>query len=196
MSLLFGITCWSLWRTRNDRVFAGKVVSAEVFLHRVHAWVNVVKNAMDMDKAVHYPSPPARTEEMISWTPPPPEWVTLNSDGSVMTASGHAAAGGLIRDHTGRCYAAFAMNLGICSVTRAELRGVVEGLQLAWDLGFRRVKVQMDSKCACQILQSHHREDNRHSAVVARFQALIGRNWEVAISHVYRESNKGFPNPV
>ncbi|CAI0460821.1 unnamed protein product [Linum tenue] len=82
------------------------------------------------------------------------------------------------------------MKLGICSVTRAELRAVVEGLQLAWDLGFRWVKVQLDSKCALQILQCPHREDNRHSAVVARFQALIGRNWEVFVSHVYRESNK------
>ncbi|CAL1392568.1 unnamed protein product [Linum trigynum] len=190
LSLLFGIFCWSLWRTRNDRVFAGKVVSAEVFLHRVQAWVNVVQNAMDRDKEIQHPSPPARTEEMISWTPPPPEWVTLNSEGSVNPESSHAAAGGLIRDHIGRCLAAFTMNLGICSVTRAELRGVAEGLQLAWDLGFRRVKVQLDSRCALQILQSPHREDHRHSAVVGRFQALIGRDWEVSTSHVYRESNK------
>ncbi|CAI0421512.1 unnamed protein product [Linum tenue] len=40
------------------------------------------------------------------------------------------------------------MNLGMCSITRAELRGVMEGLQLAWDMGFRRVRVELDSRCA------------------------------------------------
>ncbi|CAL1387079.1 unnamed protein product [Linum trigynum] len=103
---------------------------------------------MDKDRLVHSPNLPARTEVEISWKPPPPEWVTLNSDGSVLQESGHAAAGGLIRDHTGSCSAAFAINLGICSVTRAELRGAVEGLQLAWDMGHRRVRVELDSRCA------------------------------------------------
>ncbi|CAI0417516.1 unnamed protein product [Linum tenue] len=97
------------------------------------------------------PSPPARTEELIHWQPPPPEWVCLNSDGSVLFSSGHAAAGGLIRDHLGRYLPAFAINLGICSITQAELRGVVEGLQVAWDAGHRRVHVQLDSsvRCSC-----------------------------------------------
>ncbi|CAL1403678.1 unnamed protein product [Linum trigynum] len=125
---MFGITCWSLWRTRNDRVFAGKVVSAEAFLQRVRAWINVVQTAMDNDKAIHQHCLPARTEELISWKPPPAEWVTLNTDGFVLPNSGHATAGGLIRDHLGRYFAAFAMNLGVCSITRAELRGAVEGL--------------------------------------------------------------------
>ncbi|CAI0421511.1 unnamed protein product [Linum tenue] len=147
-SLEFGIICWSLWRTRNDRVFTGKIVTTETFLQRIRAWINFVRNAQDKDRLIHSSRLPIRTEVEISWKPPPPEWVTLNSDGSVTTESGHAAVGGLIRDHTGRCLAAFAMNLGMCSITRAELRGVMEGLQLAWDMGFRRVRVELDSRCA------------------------------------------------
>ncbi|CAN1347080.1 Putative ribonuclease H protein At1g65750, partial [Linum perenne] len=65
----------------------------------------------------------------ISWEPASPEWVTLNSNGSVLSEFGQAAAGGLIRDYQGRCLAAFTINLGKCSITRAELRGVVSGLQ-------------------------------------------------------------------
>ncbi|CAN1249087.1 Putative ribonuclease H protein At1g65750 [Linum perenne] len=71
----------------------------------------------------------ANTLKQISWEPAPPEWVTLNSDGSVLSESGQAAAGGLIRNSQGRCLAAFSMNLGKCSITRAELRGAVSGLQ-------------------------------------------------------------------
>ncbi|CAI0430053.1 unnamed protein product, partial [Linum tenue] len=50
------------------------------------------------------------------------------TDGSIHTETNHAAVGGLLRDHTGCCLAAFTSNLGMCSITRAELRGVVEGL--------------------------------------------------------------------
>ncbi|CAI0396566.1 unnamed protein product, partial [Linum tenue] len=59
----------------------------------------------------------------------------LNSDGSIYPDSGHATASGLIRDHTGSCLAPFTINLEICSITRPELRGDLEGLQLAWELG-------------------------------------------------------------
>ncbi|CAN1194204.1 hypothetical protein LINPERHAP2_LOCUS42433 [Linum perenne] len=55
-------------------------------------------------------------------------------------------------DVDGRCLAAFSMNLGICSITRAELRGVMTGLQIAWDRGFRRIIVQLDSRVAVQLL--------------------------------------------
>ncbi|CAN1189728.1 hypothetical protein LINPERHAP2_LOCUS40075 [Linum perenne] len=40
-----------------------------------------------------------------------------------------AAAGGLIRSNDGRCLLAFCTNLGKCSIMRAELRGVIAGLQ-------------------------------------------------------------------
>ncbi|CAI0381292.1 unnamed protein product [Linum tenue] len=76
---------------------------------------------MEKDRLVLKTVLPIRTEVEISWKSPPPEWVTLNSDGSVLPDTGQAAAGGLIRDHTGRCIAAYARNLGFCSITQAEL---------------------------------------------------------------------------
>ncbi|CAL1403037.1 unnamed protein product [Linum trigynum] len=111
-SLEFGLLCWSLWKTRIDRIFAGKIVSPEAFLQRVQAWITVVRDALDKDRLIHQPNPPIRTEVEISWKPPPPEWVTLNTDGSVIGATGQAAAGGLLRDHLGRCLLAFTFKPG------------------------------------------------------------------------------------
>ncbi|CAI0420751.1 unnamed protein product [Linum tenue] len=111
------------------------------------------------------------------------------SDGSVIPESGHAAAGGLIRYHTGCCLAAFASNLGICSITRAELRGAVEGLQLAWDRGYRRVRVELDSHCAVQLLHNQS-TDHHHAAVIERFHELCARDWEVMCYQIYREGNR------
>ncbi|CAI0560437.1 unnamed protein product, partial [Linum tenue] len=120
---------------------------------RVHAWLTVVRTALDKDRKIHRPDPPIRTEEGISWKSPPPEWVTLNSDGSVLQESGLATAGGLIRDHLGRCLVAFSLNLGACSITQAELKGAVVGLQLAWDMGYIHVFMEHDSRCVVQLIR-------------------------------------------
>ncbi|CAN1128680.1 Putative ribonuclease H protein At1g65750, partial [Linum perenne] len=80
-----------------------------------------------------------RRTAAIAWEPEPENWVTLNSDGSVDAQRDKASAGGLVRNSEGRCLLAFSMNLGTCSVTRAELRGVIEGLHKTWEAGFRNV---------------------------------------------------------
>ncbi|CAN1797111.1 Putative ribonuclease H protein At1g65750 [Linum perenne] len=79
----------------------------------------------------------------VAWTPGPVGWITVNSDGSFDARLGRAAAGGLARDSEGRCRFAYTMNLGSCSITRAEMRGASEGLRRAWDVGFRRVELQL-----------------------------------------------------
>lgn len=50
--------------------------------------------------------------------------------------------GGLIRDDCGKWVRGYARKVGFCSVLEAELWGIVEGLRLAWNLGFRRVEVE------------------------------------------------------
>ncbi|CAN1188278.1 Putative ribonuclease H protein At1g65750, partial [Linum perenne] len=117
------------------------------------------------------------------------QWVTLNSDGSVLSETGQAAAEGLIRDHQGRYLVAFTMNLGKCSITRAELRGAVSGLQLAWERGYRKIQLQLDSQCAVQLLQGDDLEDHAHATTIITVRELLRRNLEVQILHVYIESN-------
>ncbi|CAI0558377.1 unnamed protein product [Linum tenue] len=44
------------------------------------------------------------------------------------------------------------MNLGRCTITRAEIWGALRGLQMAWDSGRRRVELQLDSTTAITLL--------------------------------------------
>ncbi|CAN1124680.1 Putative ribonuclease H protein At1g65750 [Linum perenne] len=189
LCLLFGVTCWWLWRARNDRVFNNKLTTAESLTRHIQAWVALVGDTMERDRFISHTGPPTRTGGYFSWEPAPPEWVTLNSDGSVLPETGQASAGGLIRDHQGRCLAAFTMNLGKCSITRAELRGAVSGLQLAWERGYRKIQLQLDSQCAVQLLQGYDLEDHAHETMIIMARELLRRDWEVRILHVYRESN-------
>ncbi|CAN1136534.1 hypothetical protein LINPERHAP2_LOCUS9518 [Linum perenne] len=99
LSLLFGVTCRFLWRYHNDRVFNDKLTTAVTLTRHILAWVALVGDTLDRDRSVTDAVLPTRMKVCISWEPAPPEWVTLNSDGSVISKSGQAAAGGLIRDY-------------------------------------------------------------------------------------------------
>ncbi|CAN1788863.1 Putative ribonuclease H protein At1g65750 [Linum perenne] len=155
LCLLFGVTCWWLWRARNDRVFNNKLTTADSLTRHIQVWVALVGDTLERDQFISHTGPPTRTGELIAWEPAPPEWVTL----------------------------------GKCSITRAELRGAVSGLQLAWEQGYRKIQLQLDSQCAVQLLQREGLEDHAHAATIMTATELLRRNWEVQILHVYRESN-------
>ncbi|CAN1761920.1 Putative ribonuclease H protein At1g65750 [Linum perenne] len=138
-STRFGLTCWALWKARNERIFSNG---------------------------------------------------QINSDGSVLQPSGLAAVGGLIRNEVGHCTAAYSLNLGKCSITRAELRGALFGLHKAWDLGYRKVLMLMDSTAAIKIFEKKEDTQHQHAAEACQFQELQARNWEIRLQHTYREANK------
>ncbi|CAI0471250.1 unnamed protein product [Linum tenue] len=125
----------------------------------------------------------------IAWKPPLADWIQIQSDGSVHHDSGKAAAGGLFRDHLGRCHRAFVCNLGSCSITSAELKGAMEGLKIAWDEGYRKIELNLDSETAISIINNHLDDEHRHGQAAVQFRNLLDRDWEIKISHVYRESN-------
>ncbi|CAI0544920.1 unnamed protein product [Linum tenue] len=132
----------------------------------------------------------AKTRHELAWLPLPADWIVINSDGSVKQPNSEAAAGGLLRNHLGRCVGAFVTNLGSCSITRAEIIGALTGLQLAWDQGHRKVLLRLDSTTALAILTGKDQESRRYHNLTRRFQNLLQRNWEVHLSHSYRECNK------
>ncbi|CAN1131192.1 Putative ribonuclease H protein At1g65750 [Linum perenne] len=125
----------------------------------------------------------------VGWTPGPTDWTVINTDGSVRQPSGTAAAGGVIRNSSGLCSLAFTANLGICSITRAELRGIILDLNLAWDAGHRKVLVQSDSQVAVNLLTADSEASHHHAHEVVQFRELVARSWEVRLCHIYREGN-------
>ncbi|CAN1141084.1 Putative ribonuclease H protein At1g65750 [Linum perenne] len=121
-TLAFGVSCWQIWKARNERDKAFGLIS------------NI------------------REECLLAWEPGPIGWLTLNSDGSVDPRSHKAAAGGLLRDNEGYCIFAYTMNLGACSITRVEMRGAIQGLEYAWVKGYRKISLKMDLSAAIALL--------------------------------------------
>ncbi|CAN1157810.1 Putative ribonuclease H protein At1g65750 [Linum perenne] len=126
----------------------------------------------------------------VSWTPGPNDWLIINTDGSVKQPLSEAAAGGLVRNSSGHCLLAFTANLGSCSITRAELRGILIGLRLAWNAGYKKIIVQTDSQVAVQLLTDESSTNHHHGLEISQFKEFNARSWEIRIQHIYREGNR------
>ncbi|CAN0918177.1 Putative ribonuclease H protein At1g65750, partial [Linum grandiflorum] len=130
-----------------------------------------------------------RQTQLIGWRPSDEGWFTLSTDGSRRSPHQTCSCGGGGGGDTGRFVKAFAANLGSCSITRAEMRAIVDGLQLAWTLGIRRIQVQSDSMAAIAIFAKDSDLGHQHAALALQFKELCSRHWEVHLSHIYREAN-------
>ncbi|CAN1809468.1 Putative ribonuclease H protein At1g65750 [Linum perenne] len=125
----------------------------------------------------------------ICWKPAPAPSFTLNSDGSVDRPSGNASAGGVLRNWQGRSIDAFTANLGKCSITRAELTGIIIGMERAWNAGVRDLEIQTDSLTAVGLLNNAKATDHQHASLIVQFSSLLDRNWKVTLKHIFREAN-------
>ncbi|CAL1412474.1 unnamed protein product [Linum trigynum] len=130
-----------------------------------------------------------KTKTQIAWKPPEEGWVQVQSDGSFLPLIGRAAAGGLIRDHLGRCMKAYTYNLGSCSITATELKVAAKGLRLAWNAGYKKVELKMDLTTTIAIIRNCEDEDHIHGHMASTFCELFNLNCVVNVFHVYREAN-------
>ncbi|KAL9438044.1 hypothetical protein AB3S75_023834 [Citrus x aurantiifolia] len=152
--------------------------------------VDVHTRAEEIHKLHNHPliTKNIRVHKWISWHPPTWPWCTLNTDGA-HRFHGTSTAGGLIRDHLGLWLTGFGMMIGSCSVTVAELWGLYQGLQLAWNFGIRRLKVETDSLCITQLLAKPLVTSNEYAPLIQAIKDYLNLDWQVSLSHIYREAN-------
>ncbi|CAN1777916.1 hypothetical protein LINPERHAP1_LOCUS14232 [Linum perenne] len=93
-------------------------------------------------------------------------------DGSVITMTGRAVVGGVIINWDEKVLQAFIVNMGICTIRRAELSGAVIGLERAWLKRYRDVEIQMDSTCAIQLLSQIEEPSHQHAILVYKFMEM------------------------
>ncbi|CAN0910043.1 hypothetical protein LINGRAHAP2_LOCUS26100 [Linum grandiflorum] len=65
---------------------------------------------------------------------------------------------------------------GSCFITCAELQDAVEGLRLAWQIGHRRVVLQMDSTASLSILQATEEQSHQDASLMLEFRSLLQRD--------------------
>ncbi|CAL1372689.1 unnamed protein product [Linum trigynum] len=98
----------------------GKKFTTTWTIFRILAWIQVNRQARENALRCILPTRRSQVTQSLAWHPPPESWVQLHTDVSMNGLSGRAVAGGLLRDHLGRCVDAFTCNLGKCTITIAE----------------------------------------------------------------------------
>ncbi|CAN1785793.1 Putative ribonuclease H protein At1g65750 [Linum perenne] len=119
-SMDFGVLCWYLWKARNEWIFTKNNHTLNSVAAKSISWTETIQSAMSCDKGVGGIQP-NRTHVDIGWEQGQTRSVVLNTDGSVLSHTNSAAAGGLVWNEFGRCLNAFSTNLGRCFITRAKL---------------------------------------------------------------------------
>ncbi|CAN1323692.1 Putative ribonuclease H protein At1g65750, partial [Linum perenne] len=84
---------------------------------------------------------------------------------------------------------AFSANLNICLISRAELTGIVRGMERAWEARIRELEVQTDSIYVVRLLLEEGHRVHQHTTIVERFKQLLERDWSVTVKHIYRKAN-------
>lgn len=75
----------------------------------------------------------------------------LNVDGSIIQGGRKVTYGGILRNEMGFWLTSFSYNLGSYSVLMVALMGILIGLRLAWEKGFRNVWLECDASNAIKL---------------------------------------------
>ncbi|XP_074314431.1 uncharacterized protein LOC141649645 [Silene latifolia] len=189
--MMFAITCWWIWRWRNNVVFGSENENPTEPRQFLFQQFEMNKKAFDrFDLFIPQPKP-ANIEVFIRWVPPPHSWVLLNTDGASKGNPGPAGGGGIFRDETGDFLHAYYFSCGSCSSMKAELLALQTGLKWAKDMGIRRLLVHMDNSPCVDIVKENQLLSNNLKFIVQNCQDMIRDNsWMVKVEHTYREANR------
>ncbi|KAF7800755.1 Ribonuclease H protein [Senna tora] len=185
---IFGVACWQIWKSRNFIVFENRDSNLQDVFFQIWYLVKdtVSSNSMMNNMKVNS----SKCVRWIGWEPPYHDRVKCNVDGSYFKSTRDAACGGVARDTSGNFLFSFCHRIGCCEIIRAELRGIVDGLEMLWEKGFRKVTIECDSEVALELVSNGVVDIHPCSALVQRVRSLIDRHWDTELVHVFREANQ------
>lgn len=110
-------------------------------------------------------------------------------DGATST-NGNSTCAGLIRDDRGKWILGFQKQCGQTSPQVAELCAIEAGLQICKQHNMRRIKLYSDSLDSIQLLFRDCVISHPMYDLISSIRSLIFSNWDLEISHTYREATK------
>ncbi|XP_056697578.1 uncharacterized protein [Spinacia oleracea] len=189
--IVFANSLWWLWRWRNNKCFYPNPDIPMDQITFIMGQVGNITQAMRKVDLMMGKRKRQREEIYVRWIAPREGWVKLNTDGASKGNPGRAGCGGVIRGNGGEIFDVYASNCGTCSSTKAELLGVVRGLAIAWNAGFKKVVLSVDSEVVVKLLMETNIPNSSSFHLINRCKSMIKRHgWEVRVGHCYREANR------
>ena len=137
----FTFTCWNIWLARNERIFRDQSRSQHSIIYSSVQAATEFYYLTGTTKRTQ-----VRFPQNIRWHVSSYPFITLNIDGSALGNLGIAGAGGILRDHLGQWISGFSLYVGLAMNNMAELVAVRQGLAMAWNMSFKYIQLELDSK--------------------------------------------------
>ena len=116
-------------------------------------------------------------------------WFKDNFDGASKGNPGPSRCGGIIRNTYGEGIMAFYLPLGTQSNHFAEARATYEAIKLAFDMGFRWLWLEGDSKNIIDCIKCITQPSWTISNIIEGTRAIMDKFERVYVTHVFREVN-------
>ena len=80
--------------------------------------------------------------------------------------------------------------MGLATNNMVELAAVRQGLAMAWNMGFKFLQLELDSKVVLTRLTNNNMNyPTNMMSLICDCRNLLKQKWEVCMQHVYREAN-------
>ena len=182
---IFSVTCWLLWRRRNELVHNNACPS----MHEAIAEVKGIMRCMAKAKRVlkntgglnsHDRGTIAMENEVLR----------VLVDGAFSSTSDIVGCGGIIRLRNGEIKGGFVCTMKGSNSLVAELWGCIWGLRRAWALGYKEVRILCD---ASQVIEGVYGADvdlHEDKDQIMTIRELLNREWQAEITLIRREDNE------
>lgn len=114
----------------------------------------------------------------------------LHVDGSYEGNQGREGIVGLLRDSYGQWMTGFMGSIGVSTILHTELAALFQGLQLAWDMGIRKLNYFMNSQNAWLLLWQQTSPTHRYTSLLRSITEMMDRDWVINVHHLHWEGNQ------
>nr|XP_023884007.1 uncharacterized protein LOC111996277 [Quercus suber] len=180
---LLMVVLWNLWKCRNNL----RLGKPTIPLNRVleHSREQQIKS-----HSSPLPSTTPRSNQLVTWTPPPEHWYKLNFDGATFVDMDKAGLGIVVRNSDDLVMASMAQQIPLPpSVVEVETLAARRALEFALELGFERIILEGDSETLFKALKTEGSNFTPYGHLVQDSFFLSDHFSDFKISLVRRKGN-------
>ncbi|XP_075084982.1 uncharacterized protein LOC142168225 [Nicotiana tabacum] len=194
------IICWELWKQRNAcRYEKHKKFQLNTMRHQnIWALKAAISNFVPGDYTqMEWPLlcdkierlKPSQKWMQVTWEPPLPGTVKVNTDGSFSKKSGKAGIGGVVRDCHGNLIMTFSIPISCDSNTMVEAKAAEFGVKWCNQHGYTNFSLELDSMVVADMLAEGDTNNVKIKMVIDKASYIV-KQARVNVKHCFREGNQ------
>ncbi|KAM6561714.1 hypothetical protein CsatA_030953 [Cannabis sativa] len=183
------VTCWAIWKTRNDLVWSEKVSTAESVA--VLAQITLSNWSQAQDRSlVPLPAYLSAADGSDTWQKPAATSIKINVDAAIFDSNGTYSFVCVARDASGQLVEAITCcRAGVVQPEMAEAMGVREALSWIKKKAWHGVVVESDCLSVIQAIRSNLPLLSYFGSVISDCKLLLEQIGDVSIYFIKRSAN-------